>query len=148
MSSSGDPRELGQGGAFILSAEGYPCVFWQDHFTWGLGRPGQPTGIAALVAAHERYAGGATTELWAERDLYIMQRDGHGAQPGLILVLNNRGDRWHGARVRTRFASTTLRPIGWQDFGSSHPPHEQLTDTEGNTTLWALPRGYAVCVPE
>lgn len=133
--------------AFILSAEGYPCVFWQDYFTYGLGRPGQATGIAALVAAHERYAGGATTELWAERDLYIMQRDGHGAQPGLLLVLNNRGDGWHGARVKTRFNATTLRPVAWQAFGSDHAPHEQGTDADGYATLWAPPRGYVVYAP-
>ena len=40
--------------AFILTHPGYPCVYWQDYFEYALGRPGSPSGIAALVTAHER----------------------------------------------------------------------------------------------
>ena len=25
--------------AFILTHEGYPCVFWQDYFNWNLAQP-------------------------------------------------------------------------------------------------------------
>jgi alpha-amylase len=27
--------------AFILTHQGYPCVFWQDYYTWGLGLAGE-----------------------------------------------------------------------------------------------------------
>ncbi len=37
--------------AYILTHEGYPCVFWEDYFAQGLARVGTPNGIAALVAA-------------------------------------------------------------------------------------------------
>ncbi len=58
--------------------------------TWRL--EGTPNGIAALVQAHEKYAGGATDILYVDDDLYIMQRTGYGEDAGLIYVLNNSGD--------------------------------------------------------
>ena len=78
--------------AFILTHPGYPCVFWQDYFEQGLGRPGSPRGIAALVAAHERNAGGDAIVRYVDDDLYVMERTGWQAAPGLVFVLNNRGD--------------------------------------------------------
>src|SRR5439155_18445164 len=77
--------------AFILTHEGYPCVFWQDYYTWELGQEGSKSGIAALVRLHEDYAGGPSSVLYIDDDLYIMQRSGWGSQKGLIFVLNNRG---------------------------------------------------------
>jgi alpha-amylase len=35
--------------AFILTHEGYPCVFWQDYFNWDLAQPDAQTGIDALI---------------------------------------------------------------------------------------------------
>ena len=34
--------------SFILTHEGYPCVFWEDYFNFSLERPGRPDGIEAL----------------------------------------------------------------------------------------------------
>ena len=42
--------------SFILTHEGYPSVFWMDWYNFGLAMTGTPNGIAALVAAHEKYA--------------------------------------------------------------------------------------------
>jgi alpha-amylase len=39
--------------AFILTHEGYPCVFWKDYFNYGLAQVGYQSGIAALVGVHE-----------------------------------------------------------------------------------------------
>jgi alpha-amylase len=39
--------------SYILTHEGYPCVFWKDYYNWDLGKEGTPHGIAALVQAHE-----------------------------------------------------------------------------------------------
>jgi alpha-amylase len=49
-----------------------------------------------LVDAHHRYAGGESSILHVDPDLYIMQRDGTEAQNGLIYVLNNLGSQWSG----------------------------------------------------
>lgn len=133
--------------AYILTHEGYPSVFWQDYYDWQLGREGSADGIAALVGVHEQYAGGVSSVLYLDDVLYVMQRSGFGTQPGLVLVINNLGDRWNGRAVKTQWADTKLTPAAWggQDQGT---PQEKWTDAQGWTDLWAPPRGYAVYVPQ
>ncbi len=134
--------------AFILTHEGYPSVFWQDYFTYGLARTGTANGIAALTAAHERHAGGASSVLYSDDDLYIMQRDGHESQTGLVLVINNRGDAWKGAGVSTRWTDTRLAPVAWSGRTDQSEPEAKWTNAAGRTELWAAPRGYAVYAPQ
>ena len=131
--------------AYILTHPGYPCVFWQDYYTWGLALPGEPSGIDALARVHEDHAGGDTQILYCDDDLYIMQRTGWGNQRGLVFVLNNRGS-WNGATVRTTWPNTSFSPVAWrgQDLGTPLPKH---TGPDGAADFWAPPRGYAVYVP-
>jgi alpha-amylase len=122
-------------------------VFWQDYYAFGLGRPGEPTGIAALVRAHEDHAGGATTVLHANDDLYIMQRGGFGSQKGLIFVLNNRGNAWNGAWVKTQWKNTVFAPVAWGGRDDVRIPQMQRIQEDGWGEFYAPPRGYAVYVP-
>ena len=132
--------------AFILTHKGYPCVFWQDYFERGLGQPGNPRGIAALVAAHERHAGGDAIVRYVDDELYIMERPGWQSASGLVFVLNNRGDSWNGAYVDTTRANTAYRPIAWSGRDAGVPdPTGTAGDSRGQ--FWAPPRGYAVYVP-
>jgi alpha-amylase len=98
--------------SYILTHEGYPCVFWHDYFNYNLALADTPNGIAALVQAHEKYAAGETHTLYLDDNLYIMQRTRYGSQPGLISVLNNRGDSGT-ARGWAIMASATLQPVAW-----------------------------------
>lgn len=132
--------------AFIMTHEGYPCVFWQDYYAWGLGRAGAQNGIAALVKVHEDHAAGATTVLHVDDDLYIMQRNGMGEQKGLIFVLNNRGDAWNGAWVGTQWKNTKFVPAAWCGR-DTRMPQAQKTEGDGRGEFSAPPRGYAVYVP-
>ena len=132
--------------AFVLTSEGYPCVFWQDYFNFGLAARGTPNGIAALIAAHEKYAGGSSATLYVDHDLYIMQRSGFGQQPGLILVLNNRGD-WNGRFVTTQWRTKRMTPIAWWGRDDRSKPVDKWTDLNGVADFWAAGRGYAVYVP-
>lgn len=133
--------------AFILTHEGYPSVFWLDYFNYGLARMGTQNGIAALVAAHEQYAGGGTDVLHVDDDLYLMQRRGFDRQPGLVFVLNNRGDHWGGSTVQTRWSSTRFAPVAWDGYDQT-APQPKWTDGAGRTDFWAAPRGYALYVPQ
>ena len=134
--------------AFILTHEGYPCVFWQDYYNNGLAQEGKPNGIAALVAAHESYSGGATTILCGDDDnLYMMQRNGFEKQPGLIFVLNTNNKKWNGRTVKTQWANRKLQPIAWWAKDNNDKPEDQQTDDNGNGSFWAPPRGYVVYVP-
>ncbi len=129
--------------AFILTHEGYPCVFWQDYFNWNLAQENSKNGIAALVQVHENHAGGTTSVLHADDDLYIMQRNGTDKQKGLIFVLNNRGD-WNGVAVKTKWPVAKFTPVAWK---GSEVPDEELSDAQGKADFWAPPRGYAVYIP-
>ncbi len=134
--------------AFILTHEGYPCVFWQDYYAFGLERPGDPGGIATLVRVHEDHAGGATTVLHADDDLYIMQRSGIGSQKGLVFVLNNRGDTWNGAWVTTQWNTTRFVPAAWNGHDAARVPQELKTAGDGRGEFSAPPRGYVVYLPQ
>jgi alpha-amylase len=133
--------------AVILTHEGYPSVFWQDYFSFNLAKRGTPNGIAALVTAHEEFAAGSTSVLYADHDLYIMQRNGFGSAPGLIAVFNNRGDDWNGQRVQTQWKTSKLTPVAWWSNTELSKPSDKWTDLNGTADVWAPPRGYAVYVP-
>ena len=131
--------------AFILTHEGYPCVFWQDYFNWGLAKPDGPDGIDALVKVHEQNAAGPTQILYADDDFYVMQRPGGDGKDGLIFALNNRAD-WKGARIRTRWHNARLTPAAWYGRDMARPA-DKYSNGSGLTDIWAAPRGYAVYVP-
>jgi alpha-amylase len=132
--------------SFILTHEGYPCVFWQDYFNYNLALDGTPNGIAALVRAHEKYAGGDTQTLWLDDNLYIMQRNGYGDKPGLVYVLNNYGGDWRGSLVNTQWYNASFEPVAWWSKSDMSRPIDQTTDRDGRAHFYAAPRGYAVYV--
>ena len=132
--------------AFILTHEGYPCVFWQDYFNWHLAETGKASGIARLVEVHEKYAGGDTSVLYVDDDLYIMQRNGHGSQQGLIFVLNN-SPWWEGKWVATKWNNTKFVPVAWRGKYSIDTPDVKFSNDDGWGDFFAPARGYVVYVP-
>jgi alpha-amylase len=134
--------------AFLLTHEGYPCVFWQDYYNWDLAQRGYKSGIEALVRIHEDHAGGATSVLCVDDNLYIMQRNGAGEQKGLIFVMNNSGDAWNGAWVQTQWNNTKFIPVAWRGRNDASVPGEQWTQGDGWGEFYAPPRGYVVYVPQ
>jgi alpha-amylase len=134
--------------SFILTHEGYPCVFWHDYFNYNLALEGSLNGIAALVRAHEKYAGGDTQTLWLDDNLYIMQRNGFEEKPGLIYVLNNYGGDWRGALVNTKWYNAPFEPVAWWSKTDMARPIDQTTDRDGRAHFYAAPRGYAVYAPK
>ncbi len=134
--------------SYILTHEGYPCVFWKDYYNFGLALEDTSNGIAALVAAHEKYAAGSANTLYLDDNLYIMQRGGYGDQPGLIYVLNNRGDRWDGQWVSTQWRNAELVPVAWWSRIHMEQPLMKRTDMEGRAQFFAAPRGFAVYAPK
>jgi alpha-amylase len=133
--------------SFILSHEGYPSVFWMDWYNFGLAKTGTPNGIAALVAAHEQHAGGTTQVLYADDNLYVMQRTGSGTQSGLVYVLNNLGDAWNGAMVQTQWQGVRFEPVAYGGYDASRPD-SKTTSADGHSDFWASPRGWAVYAPQ
>ncbi len=130
--------------SYILTHEGYPCVFWHDYFNLNLALSDTQNGIAALVDAHEKYAGGDTEVLYVDDNLYIMQRVGYADQPGLVYVLNNRGDNWNGRLVTTKWTNASFHPVAWWSKSDLSRPINQSTDRDGRAQFYAPPRGFAV----
>jgi len=130
--------------SYILTHEGFPCVFWKDYFNYNLALRDTPNGIDALVNAHEKYAGGNTSVLYLSDDLYIMQRSGYGDKPGLIYVLNNRGENWNGEWVNTQWTNASFQPVAWWGKNDMSRPVDQSTGPDGRGQFFAPARGYAV----
>jgi len=133
--------------AFILTHEGYPCVFWQDYFNYNLAMAGTPNGIEVLVHLHEKYAGGKTNVLHCESDLYIMERTGSPTQRGLLFILNN-SEEWSGKNVRTQWPLKQFIPLAWNGHNTNTAPVNKWSDENGTSDFWAPPRGYAVYIPQ
>jgi len=73
-----------------------------------------------------------------------MQRGGYGDQPGLIYVLNNRGDTWQGQWVTTQWREASFQPVAWWSKNDLSRPEDQSSGADGRAQFFAPPRGYAV----
>ena len=134
---------------YILTHEGYPCVFWRDYFNYQLAKEGTPNGIDALIKVHEEYAGGITEVLYVDDNLYIMQRTGYQNQEGLVFVLNNRGDTWNGRWVQTKWSNVNFKAAAWgTNVQNVQAPIDKWINDSGWGEFYAPPRGYAVYVPQ
>jgi alpha-amylase len=134
--------------SFILTHPGYPCIFWRDYYDFGLAQPGLESGIDALISVHEKYAAGTSDVLFADDDLYILQRTGLNDKKGLIYVLNRTDGVWNGKNIQTRWKNTRFTPQAWRGTYDATIPQTTYTDDNSFGAFWAPPRGYAVYVPE
>lgn len=90
------------GYAYILTNEGYPCVYYRDYAT-DPGCYGLKSLIDNLIWIHEHLASGHTVSRYADFQSYVYERIGG---TGLLVGLHN--DRWNGwktVRVQTSFGS-------------------------------------------
>jgi glycosidase len=71
--------------AYILTSEGYPCVFYKDYST-DPGCFGLKSEIDNLIWIHEALASGATQQRWKDIDVFAYERMGG---PHLLVALNN-----------------------------------------------------------
>jgi alpha-amylase len=89
------------GYAYILTSEGYPCVYYRDYSTdrncFGL----KPS-IDNLIWIHEKLAGGTTQQRWMDFNLFAYERLG---QPGLLVALNNNPNNPRTITVATSFGA-------------------------------------------
>ncbi len=120
--------------AYILLSEGYPTVFWRDYFDWGF-----KDAINLLISLRSGYAGGSTSVLYSDNDLFIMQRNGYGSQPGIILMMND-GDTWKGQWVQTKWTNQRL-------VDATGRAYDEWTNGDGWVEIWAPPRSYTVWIP-
>lgn len=149
--------------AFILTFQGYPCVFWKDYFDYGLAAGGGAgtavwgNGIKQLVWCREQLAGGSPTIQILKSDdgdCIIYGSSGQStASPGYIVIINDHASQWKGYTVQTGngyLKGKTLKAYAWSSTvnGQNVQPQNQYCDSNGYVELWAPPRGYAVYAPD
>jgi len=91
------------GYAYILTTEGYPCVFYRDYST-DRGCYGLKPHIDNLIWIHEKLADGPTQQRWKDVGLFAFERLGG---PHLLVALNK--DDWQSRTVTvdTAFGGNT-----------------------------------------
>jgi alpha-amylase len=115
--------------AYILTSEGYPCVFYRDYSTdtncFGLKKP-----IDRLIWIHEHLANGGTQQRWKDNGVFAFERVGTSGAPKHLLVgLNKDSNNARTINVQTGFPPHTQL----QDFAGHAGPI--TTDSSGNVTF-------------
>jgi alpha-amylase len=118
------------GYAYILTSEGYPCVYYKD-FSNDPGCYGLSDRLANLVWIHEHLANGSTTFRWKDFQFVVYERL---ASPNLLVGLNNDGSgTWKTVTVDTAFGSN----VHLHDY-SGHAG-DVWTDGGGRATIGIPP---------
>ncbi|MDN4164537.1 alpha-amylase [Cytophagales bacterium LB-30] len=86
--------------AYILTHEGYPCVFYRDYEEWL-----DKNKLNNLMWIRRNLAVGSTSILYVDNDEYIAQRNG---TPGLVVYINN-SNNWQERWVQTKWANTQIK---------------------------------------
>lgn len=115
--------------AYILTSEGYPCVFYKDYST-DPGCYGLKDLIDPLLVIHEKIASGATEQRFKDFDLFAYERLG-GAH--LLTALNNDQHNARTITVQTGFGAH----VKLHDYVGHSP--DIVTDQNGHATL-TVPR--------
>jgi len=133
--------------AYILTHKGLPMVFYKDYFNNGLAKSGTANGIDQLIWVRKHFATGACNLLFADADLYVMQRGDPGTTAGLVFGLNDNSSTIKTATVQTKWINTVMKPYAWGSSVNSSIPSCVLTDATGMMTISVNARGYVVYAP-
>lgn len=118
--------------AYIMTHEGYPCVFYSDYETWL-----DKNRMNNLIWIHRNLTGGTTTNLYSASDQYIDRRNGYGAAPGVIVYFNN-SSNWQQQWVTSNWANKQIKEYtgasGWV----------QTVAADGRVLIQAPPHAYSI----
>jgi alpha-amylase len=118
------------GYALILTAEGYPSVYYKD-YSPDPGCYGLKPAIDNLIWIHENLAFGSTVTRWGnDAQAYVFERLGY---PGLLVGLNNDGGRGQTRTVQTSFGPN----VQLHDYTGHHG--DVWTNGQGMATI-TIPR--------
>src|SRR5262249_60000112 len=92
------------GYAYILTSEGYPCIYYKDYSS-DPGCYGLKVSLDNLIWIHENLANGATVFRWKDFQFVAYERIGW---PNLLVGLNNDiSNAWKNVTVATAFGANT-----------------------------------------
>jgi alpha-amylase len=111
--------------AYILTSEGYPCVFYRD-YSADAGCYNMQGVIDNLIWIHEHLAEGTTRERWKDSSVFAYERLGG---PHLLVGLNSDSGNPRSVSVQTDFGSN----VQLHDY-TGHMP-DLLTDGDGRADV-------------
>ena len=121
--------------AFILTHEGYPCLFYSDYEEWL-----DKDRLNNLIWIHNNKATGSTSVLYTDNDEYVARRNGANGNPGLVVYINN-SNNWQERWIQTNWGNTRIKDFtgnsGWTPW----------TQSNGWVKIQVPPKGYSVWSP-
>jgi alpha-amylase len=118
------------GYALILTAEGYPSVYYKD-YSPDPGCYGLKPAIDNLIWIHENLAFGPTLTRWGnDPQVYIYERQGY---PGLLVGLNNDQANSYTRSVQTNFGAN----VQLHDYSGHHG--DVWTNEQGMVSITVSP---------
>ncbi len=118
--------------AYILTHEGYPCIFYLDY-----EQQLDKAKLERLILINRSLARGKTGVLFADNEKYIASRTGDAKVPGLVVFINN-SNVAQKQSVSTNWKNATLL-----DY-SQNTSTVLKTDNTGRVTLEVPARSYTV----
>jgi alpha-amylase len=115
--------------AYIMTHEGYPCVFYRDYEEWL-----DKNKMNNLIWIHNQKATGSTSYLYADNDEYVARRNG---SPGLVVYINN-SNVWQERWVQTNWANARIK-----DF-TGHSTWTPYTQGDKWVKVQAPPKSYSI----
>lgn len=122
-------RNKAQAYAYILTSEGYPCVYYRD-YSADPNCYGMKPILDPLIWIHVKLADGATQQRWKEHDIFAYERLGG---PHLLVALNNNGSADRTITIDTGFGPN----VELHDYTGHHT--DVRTDGQGRATV-TIPR--------
>jgi alpha-amylase len=117
------------GYAYLLTSEGYPCVFYKDYATDN-GCYGLKPGVDNLIWIHENLAFGTTVARFKDFQAIVYERQGY---PNLLVGLNNDNHGWRTITAQTGFGPN----VQLHDY-TGHAG-DVWTDASGHVTIGIPP---------
>jgi alpha-amylase len=113
--------------AYILTSEGYPCIFYRD-YSKDANCFGLKDAIDPLIAIHENLASGPTQQRWKDGGVFAYERMGGGH---LLVALNKDAGFSRNITVQTGFPSNTQL----KDFSGHAGTVTTRVDSSANLTV-------------
>ncbi|UNZ00126.1 alpha-amylase [Zhouia spongiae] len=120
--------------AFIMSAPGYPTVFYSHYEDSG---DEQKQKIQQLIQIRSELAAGDWSVEYSDNDEFIAKRSGDGNKPGLMLYINT-SDSEASKEVLTPWMSANIKDYTENIFLFTN------TDASGTAVIKAPANGYAI----